>query len=224
MSQPITIGHRDPFLYNKFLDANDLKNSKYDYRRPCIGATNFCDYEYFRRLNVEHPFRDAYFPRFPQADFLYQKPSFAVEQGEGKKRWGGDITRELSSWRTSFPDRQNRLANNTHDSTTGMGVLKPAPETLTHGKEDLSNKRMTKVERTRGGAGKYNFYGKRWDRFREGAPNVNANVFMSTAPKNVFGQANLRRSYSDGSLDRSDCTSSIFSSSNSGSKASSGHA
>lgn len=205
MSNPIPAGHREPFLYNKFLDSINLKDPKWEFRRPCIGATNFCDPEYFRRLNVNHPFRDAYFPRQPHADFLYTKPSFAVE---GQKRWGANISNELSTWRTAFPDRQNRLANNTLDSTTGMGVLKPAPETLTHGHEDLSKKRMVKIERTRGGQGKYDFYGKRWDRFREGAPNINSTVFLKTTPLNVFGQANVKRSYSDSSL----CTSSMVSS------------
>lgn len=61
--------HREPFLLNKFLDA--VESDGYEFRRPCLHSKNFCDYEFFRRLNVKDNFVESRFPRYKHADFLY---------------------------------------------------------------------------------------------------------------------------------------------------------
>lgn len=201
--------HRDVRVYNKFLDCADLKKHSYDYRRPCHGSIAFCDDEFFRRLDVGHPYRDAHFPRYPHADFMFQECPQAVT---GQERWGSNICSQLSPMRSSFPTRQNRLEHNsmnmttgqwhscvTADSSLGLPVTKPAPESLTHGDPHaiLSTRRLRKIERTNGGKKDYHYV--KWDRFREGAhPSIPR--IVHTGNFRSFGQANIKRSYSDSSF------------------------
>jgi len=153
--------HREPFLLNKFLDAET--SDAYELRRPCLGSINFCSTGFFERLDPANPFFDARFPRFKHCDFLYKLPSEAVTKRDVRKAkdlsprhkekgtWGLTISNQHSPWRTSFPDRTNRLEGNETMKVTGPALYRTALESIPHGRTDLSQRRLRWIENTRGG-------------------------------------------------------------------------
>jgi len=177
--------HREPFLLNKFLDAETQPD--YEFRRPCLGSTNYCDYEYFHRMDAKNPFCDSRFPRYKHSDFLYKLPKEAVLDTDTaglspraleKNKWGLRISNKHAEWRSSFPDRFPRLEGNEADyMVSGPQVYKPSLESIRNGKTDLSFRRLRYMENTKGGKiFETRARDEKWDRYREGAGPITRTV------------------------------------------------
>ncbi|CAD7942509.1 unnamed protein product [Amoebophrya sp. A25] len=191
--------YREPFLLNKFLDA-EVQES-YEFRRPCLGSKNYCDYEFFKRMNVKDNFVEARFPRFKHADFLYKLPNAAVTRGDvevakakgelsprgnEKAEWGTTCDNHHVQQRTAFPERCREIEGNDKMMMSGPPVFKTAMDNLKNGSQDLSYRRLRYMERTDGGrVFETRARDERWDRFREGAGAITRTKF---APKEQLKQ------------------------------------
>lgn len=190
--------HREPFLLNKYLDA-EVKPD-YQLRRPCLGSTNFCDTGFFERLDPANPFLDARFPRFKHSDFLYKLPREAVTKRDvdrkrdwsprhtEKGKWGLTVCNRHSPWRTSFPDRFPRLEGNESLKTTGPAVYRPGLESIPHGRSDLSHRRLRWLENTQGGKiFETRARDEKWNRYREGAGSITRATYTEELPSRWSG-------------------------------------
>ena len=206
--------HREPFLLNKFLDAETAP--AFELRRPCLGSINFCDYSFFQRLDPQNPFLDARFPRFKHSDFLYKLPREAVTKKDVDRakdlsprhhergKWGLTICNRHSPWRTSFPDRFPRLEGNDSLKVTGPPVYRTGLESIPHGRVDLSHRRLRWIENTRGGkVFETRARDEKWDRYREGAGPITRMNYkdeqskFGTFKKAVMKPPSMKGFYSD---------------------------
>ncbi|CAD7939503.1 unnamed protein product [Amoebophrya sp. A120] len=187
--------HREPFLLNKFLDAESQQD--YEFRRPCLHSKNFCDYEFFRRMNIKDNFVEARFPRFKHADFLYKLPDCAVTQrdaddakergslsprghGPGKTTWGMTIDNHHCQQRTAFPERMRDVEGNKEMMNSGPAVFKTVMDNLANGSRDLSFRRLRYMEKSKGGKTfETRARDEKWNRFREGAGPITRTKFLN---------------------------------------------
>lgn len=176
--------YREPFLLNKFLDAESTK--EFGLRRPGLGSFNFCDPAFFKLLDPKNPFTDSRFPRYKHSDFLYSLPREAVTEQDSPRsspRWGETICNRHSKWRTSFPDRMPRLEGNDSMKVSGPATFKPGLESIPDGSKSLSERRLRWMENTRGGKiFETRARDERWDRYREGAGPITRTKFEFSQP------------------------------------------
>ena len=146
--------YRDPYLTNKFFDCT--RDEAYKERRPCLGSTNFCDNEFFHRLDPKHPFRDCSFVRYKHSDFLYkplgsavtakdvktERVVFATRSPPGSPRAGAPKPRRGQSADDANADRARNMASTSCESAAAskqaaqdppVGVYAPEPERGTWG-------------------------------------------------------------------------------------------